>query len=112
MNLLLDHCVPRPFVRLLFGHAVRTAREMGWSDLANGQLLAQAATQFDVFVTVDRNLPRQQHHATLPLPVVVLHVADNTVDSLVPLVPELLKVLERHLMPRVYEVPEPPVNRT
>jgi hypothetical protein len=29
---------------------------MGWTTLKNGELLALASAQFDIFVTVDRNL--------------------------------------------------------
>jgi hypothetical protein len=39
---------------------VRTVAEQGWVGISNGQLLALAAAEFDVFVTVDRNLPFQQ----------------------------------------------------
>jgi tartrate dehydratase beta subunit/fumarate hydratase class I family protein len=53
---LLDHCVPRPFARLLVGHEVRTSRQEGWQDLSNGVLLKTAVAKFDVFVTVDRTL--------------------------------------------------------
>lgn len=38
-----------------------TAYEMGWSDLANGDLLGAAeAQQFEVLVTTDKNLRYQQ----------------------------------------------------
>jgi hypothetical protein len=47
VKVLLDRCVPRRFGRLLAGHRVRTAFEMGWSGLNNGVLLAEARPQFD-----------------------------------------------------------------
>ena len=34
---------------------------MGWTAIKNGELLALASKQFDVFVTVDRNLSFQQN---------------------------------------------------
>jgi len=34
---------------------------MRWSTIENGELLALATKEFDVFVTVDRNLSFQQH---------------------------------------------------
>ncbi|MGH8590892.1 MAG: hypothetical protein ACREXX_16665 [Gammaproteobacteria bacterium] len=40
----------------MVGHAVKTARQVGWSTIKNGELLALAAKEFQVFVTVDRNL--------------------------------------------------------
>ncbi len=44
-RILLDHNVPEGVRGLLPGHSVATTREMGWSRLANGALLA-AAEQF------------------------------------------------------------------
>ena len=72
MRVLLDHCVPRRFRRLLVGHEVRTTFEMGWADLSTGALLARARESFGVFVPVDQNLQFQQNLMALPLPVMVL----------------------------------------
>lgn len=60
MKVLLDECVDRRLAREIVGHDVRTARQMGWTAIANGELLALASEQFEVFVTVDRNLSFQQ----------------------------------------------------
>lgn len=45
---------------------------MGWTTIKNGELLALAAEQFDVFVTVDRNLSGQQNLGSFPIAVIVL----------------------------------------
>jgi hypothetical protein len=55
LRTFLDECVDRRLAREIIGHDVRTARDMGWTTIVNGRLLALAAKQFDVFVTVDRN---------------------------------------------------------
>jgi hypothetical protein len=89
MRLLLDESVPAKFRRALPDHEVRTAVEMGWSGVTNGKLLALAATGFDAFVTVDKNLPYQQNLKSLPIAVVVLHAASNELHFLLPLIPEL-----------------------
>ena len=57
---LLDECVPRRLKRDLVGHDVRTAPEMGWASKRNGELLALAVGQFEVFLTADRNVSYQQ----------------------------------------------------
>jgi hypothetical protein len=57
MKVLLDECVDRRLARDIEGHEVRTVPEAGWAGLKNGELLKRAQDQFDVFVTVDRNLP-------------------------------------------------------
>jgi len=66
MRVLLDACVPRGLRDSLSSHEVRTAPEMGWGDLDNGDLLDAMTGQFDVLVTVDKRLPQEQRIADLP----------------------------------------------
>ena len=61
MKVLVDECVDWRLRRDIVGHEVKTARQMGWSAVKNGELLALAQPEFDVFVTVDRNHSFQQH---------------------------------------------------
>ena len=93
MRPLLDESVPGRLRRALPGHHVRTVGEAGWSGVKNGKLLAIAAIEFDVFVTVDKNMPFQQNHLTLPIAVAVMHAASNELEFLLPLVPRLEVVL-------------------
>ena len=72
---------------------------MGWSALKNGQLLAAAATQFEVFLTVDSNLRYQQHLPTLPIAVLVMVAVSNRLSDLIPLAPRVEIVLQQ-LVPR------------
>ncbi len=99
MRLLLDDSVPAKLRRALPCHTVRTAVEMGWSGIKNGQLLALAATDCDAFITVDKNLPYQQNLKTLPIAIVVLDARSNELSALLPLVPELERQLAK-LVPR------------
>lgn len=46
---------------------------MGWAGIRNGELLTLAEGQFDVFLTVDRNLSFQNEVHRFALAVVVLH---------------------------------------
>ena len=93
MRVLLDESLPRPLAAPLSGHDVRTVAAIGWSGKTNGELLRLAADNFDVLVTADRNLEHQQNLITLPMSVVVAVAATNRMESLIPLVPELLTVL-------------------
>ena len=65
MRVLLDECIDRRFVGEVTGHEVRTVPQMGWAAVENGKLLTLAAKEFDVFVTVDRNLIFQQRGEAL-----------------------------------------------
>jgi len=82
MKILLDHCAPKRLKRVFPGHEVKTVREMGWNDLSNGKLLAEAANGFDVMLTVDQNIKHQQNLSKLPLAVIVLIAEDNRFDTL------------------------------
>ena len=93
MRLLLDECVPARLRKGLPTHQVSTVVLEGWSGVKNGKLLALAAAKFDVFVTVDKNLPYQQNTATLPIAVVVLDALSNELAHLRPMIPVLEKKL-------------------
>jgi hypothetical protein len=69
---------------------VLTVADQGWVGITNGQLLSRAAAEFNVFVTVDRNLPFQQHLPKFAIAVILLRAKTNRVVDLVALVPELV----------------------
>jgi hypothetical protein len=66
---------------------------MGWASKRNGELLALAAAEFDVFLTVDRNLSYQQDVSVLDIAVIVLVARSNSIDDLRPLGPKILEAL-------------------
>ena len=61
-RVLLDETVDRQ-LKPLSGEdlEVRTVQEQEWGGLKNGELLRAASAVFDVFVTMDQNLPYQQN---------------------------------------------------
>ena len=63
---------------------------MAWSTIKNGELLALAAKEFEVLVTVDRNLSFQLNLPAFDIAVIVLRAKSNRLADLQPLVPELL----------------------
>ncbi|HEX6902188.1 MAG TPA: DUF5615 family PIN-like protein [Thermoanaerobaculia bacterium] len=93
MRVLIDECVDWRLSRDIVGHDVKTARQMGWASIKNGELLALAAQQFDVFVTVDRNLSFQQNVVAFPIAIIVLRARTNRLADLRPLIPALLAAL-------------------
>ncbi len=94
MKLLLDECVDQRLAAEIQGHAVKTVPEMGWASFKNGQLLSLAQSDFDVFITVDRNLPYQQSLPKFNIAVVILQAPTNRLADLKPLVPRLLAELQ------------------
>ncbi len=72
MKILFDQGTPAPLRHLLVDHNVRTAYEMGWADMDNGQLLKAAETAFDALITTDQNLRYQQSVQGRRLAILVL----------------------------------------
>ena len=93
MKILLDECLPKRLAQLLPGHAVSTVRQMNWLGLSNGRLLVAANPHFDAFLTVDKNLVRQQDLAGLRIALIVLRARTNNIEDLGPLMPQVLLLL-------------------
>jgi hypothetical protein len=73
MRILLDENAPSGLRRILAGHDVRTAAEMGWARYANGQLLDEAEKAgFDALITGDQSFAFQQNLAGRNIAVIVL----------------------------------------
>ena len=96
MRILLDESLPIELREELPQHSIRSVQEMGWSALKNGELLRRAVGQFDVFLTADQNLQYQQNLENLPVAVAVLVAKSNRIQSLRPLIPDLLSALASH----------------
>ena len=93
MKVLLDECVDTRLAVHITGFEVRTVHDQGWSGITNGKLLSLAQAEFDVFVTVDRNLSFQQHLPKYTIAVVLVRARSNRVADLMELLPEVLQVL-------------------
>src|SRR5687768_11499729 len=94
VRILLAEQLPRELAPTLVGHEVRTVHQQGWDGLRNGELLSRAALDgFEIFVTADRSLQFQQNLARFSLAVMVLVAPNLKLESLLPLVPQLLQAL-------------------
>jgi predicted nuclease of predicted toxin-antitoxin system len=93
MRVFLDECVDWRLARDIVDHEIRTARQLGWTAIKNGELLALAAREFDVFVTVDRNLSFQANVPALSIAVIVLHARTNRLVDLRTLIGQLLPAI-------------------
>lgn len=94
MRVLLDECVDWRLARDIVGHEVKTAHQMGWNTIKNGELLTLASTHFDVFLTVDTNLSFQQNLSSFSIAIIILRARTNRLLDLKPLVPSLLVAIE------------------
>lgn len=92
MKILLDECVDRRLADELVGYEVTATYQKGWSGIENGELLLLATEEFDIFLTVDRNLSFQQPIPNFDIAVVVMRAQSNRLSELKLLVPKLLEV--------------------
>ena len=95
MRILLDECLPARLRRDLPGHDVQTVPRAGWAGIKNGRLLRLIADSdgFDIFLTMDKNLPQQQQFKNLPFAIVVLRAKSNRFEDTHPLMPEVFRRL-------------------
>ncbi|MGB7890521.1 MAG: DUF5615 family PIN-like protein [Microcoleus sp.] len=93
MKLLLDECIDRKIAREFVDHEMKTVPQMGWAGVKNGQLLALAEAEFDLLITVDRNLSFQQNLPQFDIAVIVLQAPSNRLADLKPLAPKVLAIL-------------------
>ncbi len=73
MKILFDQGTPVPLKNFLENHSVKTAYELSWQHLENGDLIAAAETEgFDLMITTDQNLRYQQNLSERKLAILVL----------------------------------------
>jgi predicted nuclease of predicted toxin-antitoxin system len=95
MRILLDECVDWRLVRDLTDYDVQTVKQLGWEHIQDGTLLSLAAEQFDVFVTVDKDLPNEQNIRSFDIAVVVLRARTTRLIDLRDLLAPLRRALQR-----------------
>ena len=95
MRIILDECVNAGVKAAFPGYAVKTVSESGWRSSKDTVLLAFAENNFDVFVTIDRNLEKQHNLKKMKLGFVVARVPSNEISSYRPIFNELQRAADR-----------------
>ena len=73
MKVLFDEDVPRKLMRFLSRHEIYTITGMQWGAIKNGALLKLIEREgFDVFLTGDKNMEKQQRLEDRPFAVLVM----------------------------------------
>ena len=108
MRILLDACLPRKLQTVLTkdlaGHAITTAKQAGVNLFLDRLILDAAEGQFDVILTVDRNLRHQQAIKRRSYAIVVLRAHSNKLEHLARLAPDIRRLLPTVKPGEVYEV--------
>ena len=110
MRILLDECVNAGVCKAFPGHRVKTVAQTGWRSTDDGPLLVLAQQQFDVFVTIDRNLEHQQNLKKFSLRFVVVQVRSNEITSYLPLFAQLNEAAESVHAGQVIHVVSPEIR--
>ncbi len=88
MKILLDECVTKHLKPHLADHEVFTVREMQWSGIKNGKLMALCVENgFDILLTIDKNLEYQQNLDHYSISIVVLNSISSKVEELITFLP-------------------------
>jgi predicted nuclease of predicted toxin-antitoxin system len=95
MRILLDECVDWRLLRDLTEYDAKTVKQLGWERNDDGSLLARAAAQFDIFITVDKDLPNEQNLASFDIAVIVLRGRTTRLPDLRQLLELLRQALRR-----------------
>lgn len=73
MKILFDNGTPKPIARSLTGHQITYARQIGWHELENGDLIQQAEEAgYEVLLSTDKNIRYQQNLSGRRIALVVL----------------------------------------
>jgi predicted nuclease of predicted toxin-antitoxin system len=96
MRILLDECLPVGLRHQFAAHETHTAEFAGLKGKTNGELIRAAEMAgYDVLVTVDQGIPRQQGIAGRKLAIVLVRCRTNQMEDLLPLTGLVLTAIER-----------------
>jgi predicted nuclease of predicted toxin-antitoxin system len=106
MRLLIDECVPRKLKSFFEpqGYECETVQDVGFSGKTNGELLKLAEDNFDVLVTVDRNIQYQQNVTNRKIAILILCASSNDIGDISRLVPDAVTALRSIRQGQVVEV--------
>ena len=106
MKILLDESLPRKLKNdFPANHEIFSVKDMNWLGKKNGELLQLIIeNNFEIFVTVDRNLPYQQNLQKLPFTIFVLCAINNRRDTLQKLVPAIFEKIKNGALQNVVEI--------
>ena len=103
MKILLDECVTKRLKQHLQEHDVFTVTQMHWNDLKNGKLLTECVNHnFDIVLTIDKNLMFQQNLDKYPITIAVLNSLTSKIEELTLFIPSLKAQIDRFEKHKAY----------
>jgi hypothetical protein len=108
MKVLIDENLPRKLAGHLKAHRCRTVAECGWAGKKNGELLSLAEPEFDVLLTLDKNIPFQQDLTSGRIGILIVRASSNRIQDLLPVIPDCLTALQSIKPGQILRVGKPP----
>jgi hypothetical protein len=103
MKILLDECVTKKLKPYLKEFEVFTVIELGWGGVKNGKLLTLCVeNDFDVLLTIDKNLIYQQNLGKYKISIAVLKTVTSKIEDLRQFVPSFKEQLLHFEPHKVY----------
>ncbi len=103
---MLDENLPAK-VKYQFGESIQvlSVRDMGWLGKKNGELLSLAEkNNFEIFITLDKNLKFQQSIHKFNLKFIVLLAADNKPQTIELFINKIKVLLYSREIPKLSEI--------
>ncbi|MDT3738814.1 MAG: hypothetical protein RO257_04860 [Candidatus Kapabacteria bacterium] len=105
MKILLDECVTKKLKPYLSEFEVYSVVEMGWSGVKNGELLKLCIeNNFDILLTIDKNLVFQHNLDNYSITVAVLNSKNSKIKEILLVLPNLKKQIPNFKKHKAYIV--------
>lgn len=107
MKILLDENIPIELKNNFENSAyeIFTVRDNGWEGKKNGELLKlMVENGFDVLVSIDKNIDKQQNITKYPLTLIILNALNNKIQTLSPFLPKIKELLNSELRKGIIKV--------
>jgi predicted nuclease of predicted toxin-antitoxin system len=99
MKILLDECVTKRLKKHLEEFEVYTVRELKLGGVRNGKLMAYCSeNDFDILLTIDKNLMFQQNLEKYSVSIVVLNSFTSKIEEIITFLPSFksqIKIFEK-----------------
>ena len=103
MKILLDECVTKRLKPYLTEFEVFTVSEMKWNGIKNSKLMTLCIdNNFDLLLTIDKNLMFQQNLEKYKLTIVVLNSSTSKIEELVLFMPSFKAQVDKLEKNRAY----------
>ena len=103
MKILLDECVTKRLKKHLETFEVYTVRELNLGGTKNGKLMSFCVeNNFDILLTIDKNLMFQQNLENYSLTIVVLNSLTSKIEDIVTFLPSFKSQVEKFQKNKAY----------